>query len=34
MNKFNKTLTYVNQLLYEPNHLTIKNIREETQNAD
>lgn len=34
MNKFNKALTYVNKLLYEPNHLTIKNIREETQNAD
>ena len=34
MNKFNKTLTYVNKLLYEPNNLTIKNIREETQNSD
>jgi len=34
MNEFNKTLTYVNELLYEPNHLTIKNIREETQNSD
>jgi len=34
MNVFNKTLTYVNELLYEPNHLTIKNIREETQNSD
>lgn len=34
MNKFNKTLTYVNELLYEPNYLTIKNIQEETQNSD
>lgn len=34
MNEFNKTLIFVNELLYEPNHLTIKNIREETQNSD
>lgn len=34
MNKFNKTLAYANKLLYEPNNLTIKNIREETQNSD
>ena len=34
MNKFYKTLTYVNEILYEPNHLTIKNILEETQNSD
>ncbi|MGY3189804.1 MepB family protein [Lysinibacillus sp. TE18511] len=34
MNKFNKTLAYVNELLYKPNNLTIKNIREETQNSD
>jgi len=34
MNEFNKTLTFVSELLYEPNHLTIKNIREETQNSD
>lgn len=34
MNKFIKTLTYVNELLYEPNYLTIKNIQEETQNSD
>lgn len=34
MNKFNKTLAYVNELLYEPNNLTIKNIQEETQNSD
>ncbi|MFA1737891.1 MepB family protein [Lysinibacillus fusiformis] len=34
MNKFNETLTYVNELLYEPNHLIIKNIREETQNSE
>lgn len=34
MNEFNKALTYVNELLYAPHHLTIKNIQEETQNAD
>ena len=34
MNKFYKTLTYVNEILYDPNHLTIKNILEETQNLD
>ena len=34
MNKFYKTLTYVNKILYDPNHLTIKNILEETQNLD
>ncbi|MCH7322584.1 MepB family protein [Solibacillus sp. MA9] len=34
MNKFNKTLAYANKLLYEPNNLTIKNFREETQNSD
>lgn len=34
MNKFNKTLAYVNELLYKPNNLTIKNIQEETQNSD
>ncbi|MCL1696972.1 MULTISPECIES: MepB family protein [unclassified Lysinibacillus] len=34
MNNFKKTLAYVNELLYEPNHLTIQNIREETQNSD
>lgn len=34
MNKFYKTLTYVNETLYEPNHLIIKNILEETQNSD
>jgi len=34
MNKFYKALTYVNEFFYEPNHLTIKAIREETQNSD
>lgn len=34
MNKFYKTLTYVNKILYEPNQLMIKNILEETQNSD
>ena len=34
MNEFNNTLKYVNEILYEPNHLTIKNIREETKNSD
>lgn len=34
MNKFYKTLTYVNEIFYEPNHLTIKAIREETHNSD
>ncbi len=34
MNKFNKTLAYINELLYEPNNSTIKDIHEETQNSD
>ena len=34
MNKFYKTLTYVNEILYKPNHLIIKNIQEENQNSD
>ena len=34
MNKFYETLTYVNEILYEPNHLIIKNIKEENQNSD
>ena len=34
MNKFYKALTFVNELLYKPNHLIIKNIQEENQNAD
>ncbi|MFG3613880.1 MepB family protein [Rummeliibacillus stabekisii] len=34
MNEFNNSLKYVNEIFYEPNHLTIKNIQEETQNAD
>ncbi len=34
MNKFYRALTYVNEIFYEPNHLTIKAIREEAQNSD
>ncbi|MGG0737581.1 MepB family protein [Niallia taxi] len=34
MNQFNKALTYVNENLYEPNHLMIKDIREEAQNSE
>lgn len=34
MNKFYKTLTYVNEIFYQPNHLTIKNIQDENQNSD
>ena len=34
MNKFYKALTFVNEILYKPNHLVIKNIQEENQNAD
>ncbi|MEC1749611.1 MepB family protein [Bacillus mojavensis] len=34
MNEFYKTLTYVNKVIYEPNHLTISAIQEETQNSD
>ena len=34
MNKFYKTLTFVNEILYKPNQLIVKNIQEEKQNAD
>lgn len=34
VNEFNKALTYVNKIFYEPNHLFIKDIREEVQNSD
>ncbi|QHM16586.1 hypothetical protein C7M30_00205 [Bacillus subtilis] len=34
MNEFYKALTYVNKIIYEPNHLTINAIQEETQNSD
>lgn len=34
MNRFSKALTYVDEIFYQPNGLTIKAIREETQNAD
>jgi hypothetical protein len=33
VNEFYKALTYVNEILYKPNHLLIKAIREETQNS-
>ncbi|WP_243572691.1 MepB family protein [Bacillus stercoris] len=34
MNEFYKALTYVNKILYKPNHLTINAIQEEAQNSD
>ena len=34
MNNFYRALTYVNEILYEPNHLIINSIREETQNSE
>ncbi|MCY8268449.1 mep operon protein MepB, partial [Bacillus haynesii] len=34
VNEFYKALTFVNKILYEPNHLTINAIREEAQNSD
>ncbi|GGD96256.1 MepB family protein [Paenibacillus nasutitermitis] len=34
MNSFCKALAYVNERVYEPNHLSIQAIQEETQNAD
>ncbi|WP_035346802.1 MepB family protein [Halalkalibacter hemicellulosilyticus] len=34
MNEFYKTLSYVNENVYEPNHFVINAIQEETQNAD
>jgi len=34
MNNFSTALTYVNNFFYEPNGLTIKAIREETQNSE
>ncbi|MBC5638819.1 MepB family protein [Ornithinibacillus sp. BX22] len=34
MNEFYKAITYVNENYYEPNHLVINTVREETQNSD
>ncbi|WP_018759047.1 MepB family protein [Paenibacillus terrigena] len=34
MNNFYSALTYVNEIFYEPNHLKINSIREETQNSE
>ncbi|WP_314590454.1 MepB family protein [Paenibacillus terrigena] len=34
MNNFYRALTYVNEFFYEPNHLKINSIREETQNSE
>lgn len=33
MNNFLTALTYVNKMIYEPNHLTLKSVQEERQNA-
>lgn len=34
MNNFNKVLTHVNKLVYEPNQLTLTSIQEEKQNSN
>ncbi|MFD0618668.1 MepB family protein [Paenibacillus sp. GCM10027629] len=34
MNNFYRALTYVNEIFYEPNHIKINSIREETQNSE
>lgn len=34
MNRFYKALSYVKEILYEPNQLTIASVREEPQNSD
>lgn len=34
MNEFYNALTYVNKMFYEPNHLSLKAVREEVQNSD
>ncbi|WP_431028886.1 MepB family protein [Lysinibacillus sp. LZ02] len=34
MNEFHKALTYINELFYAPNKLAIKDVIEETQNAE
>lgn len=33
MNKFFTALTYVNKMIYESNHLTVKSVQEEKQNS-
>lgn len=33
MNQFHSALSYVNKMIYEPNHLTVKLIQEEKQNC-
>ncbi|OMD44771.1 mep operon protein MepB [Paenibacillus borealis] len=34
MNRFYEALSYVKEILYEPNQLTIESVREEPQNSD
>lgn len=34
MNEFNNAIKYVNEVLYRPNNLIIKNPKEEKQNSD
>ena len=34
MNEFYNALTYINKMFYEPNHLSLKAVREEAQNSD
>lgn len=34
MNTFSQAFTYINEVFYEPNHLTVKDIQEETQNSE
>ncbi len=33
MNNFFTTLAYVNKMIYESNHLTVKSVQEEKQNS-
>ncbi|MFJ7941789.1 MepB family protein [Peribacillus sp. NPDC096622] len=33
MNNFFTALTYVNKMIYESNHLTVKSVQEEKQNS-
>ncbi|ATP41080.1 mep operon protein MepB [Solibacillus sp. R5-41] len=34
MNQFSQAFTYINEVFYEPNHLTVTDVREETQNSE
>lgn len=34
MNLFTQAFTYINDVIYKPNHLTVKDIREEIQNSE